>query len=474
MSLKFSSSLIVHLDMNSYFASVEQQANPTLRGRPLGVCAYLHKKGCVIAASIEAKRLGMKVGMSVEEAKMKVPGAVFVQNDPPKYRAVTSRVFGILHELTDCMEHYSIDEAFLDLTGWYRDAAEAAWVMTRVRRRIRDEVGDWLRCSIGIAPTRFLAKTASDLEKPNGLVVIDYDNLDEILAGLELQDVCGIGPRIGRRLKRLGIETLLDLKHHPVGNLMRALGKNGFYLWSKVNGFEIERVTPSNATPSPKSVGHSYCVPDRVNKEGKVLATLVKLTERAGRRLRALGLVASSVYVSIGFRRGYRDQDGVQQNAFWRPGAGEGGTLYTLLDEPASDSFTLVGAATGLLRELWHGERVNFLAVTLTNLAAPSRQEKLSSGAAVVPDLIRDPEAISRVFARDDMGGKCWNDERDRQRLVSHAADLVRDRYGDEAIVFGNMLGLGDEAPDRIGFRKTEGVDIVNSSVNQQHLLMSE
>ncbi len=445
MSFQISSSLIAHVDMNSYFASVEQQANPTLRGRPLGVCAYLHKKGCVIAASIEAKRAGMKVGMSVEEAKLKVPSAVFVQNDPPKYRAVTSRVFSILHELTDCVEHYSIDEAFLDLTGWYRDPAEAAWALCKARKRIRDEVGEWLRCSIGIAPTRFLAKTASDLEKPNGLVVIDKDNLDEVLSRLDLEDVCGIGPRIRRRLEKIGIRTLLELKRYPVGNLMRAFGKNGFYLWSKVNGFEVENVTSFDGAPAPKSVGHSYCVPDRVNKEGKVLATLIKLTERAGRRLRALDLMAGSIYVSVGFRP---DPYGIQRNhaptqsdpvhdAFWRPGAGEGGTLYTLFPESASDSFSLVGAATELLRELWHGERVNFLAVTLTSLGPPSGQA----------NLVLEMKRIKGSY------------EIDRKRLASTAADKIRDRYGDEAIMFGQMLGLGDEAPDRIGFRKVEGVE---------------
>jgi DNA polymerase-4 len=443
--------------MNSYFASVEQQANPTLRGRPLGVCAYLHKKGCVIAASIEAKRLGMKVGMSVEEAKLKVPSAVFVQNDPPKYRAVTSRVFGILHELSDKVEHYSIDEAFLDLTGWYRDAAEAAWALTRARRRIRDEVGEWLRCSIGIAPTRFLAKTASDMEKPNGLVVIDYENLDEVLSGLDLEDVCGIGPRIRRRLEKIGIRTLLELKKYPVGNLMRAFGKNGFYLWSKVNGFEVENVIPFDGAPAPKSVGHSYCVPDRVNKEGKVLATLIKLTERAGRRLRALDLLAGSVYVSVGFRSGYVGAHAMRpgrvahaptqtsepiRGSFWTPGPGEGGTLYTLFPEPASDSFSLVGAATELLREMWHGERVNFLAVTLTGLAPPSGQGRLSATGA------------------HDHAPLPWDLRIDRKRLASTAADAIRDRYGDEAIMFGQMLGLGDEAPDRIGFRKVEGVEI--------------
>jgi len=441
MPLHPSKKLIAHVDMNSYFASVEQQANPTLRGRPLGVCAYLHKKGCIIAASIEAKRLGLKVGMSVEEAKSKVPSAVFVQNDPPKYRAVTSRVFSILHELSDKVEHYSIDEAFLDLTGWYRDPAEAAWALTRARRRIRDEVGDWLRCSIGIAPTRFLAKTASDLEKPNGLVVIDHQNLDEVLARLELEDVCGIGPRIRRRLERIGIRTLLELKRYPVGNLMRAFGKNGFYLWSKVNGLEVEDVVGADVVPLPKSVGHSYCVPDRVNREGKVLPTLIRLTERAGRRLRAVGLQAGAVYVSVGFRE---DNYGLPRGPFWTPGAGEGGTLYTLFDEPAADSFSLVGAAVGLLRELWHGERVNFLAVTLTNLAPPSGQRRLMASGTGAHDHVSLP----------------WDSRTDRRRQASLAADAIRDRYGDEAIVFGRMLGLGDEAPDRIGFRKVEGVEI--------------
>ena len=442
-----SNKLIVHLDMNSYFASVEQQANPTLRGRPLGVCAYLHKRGCVIAASIEAKRCGMKVGMTVEEAQRAVPGAVFVQNDPAKYRAVTSRVFAILHELTDSIEHYSIDEAFLDLTGWYRDAAEAAWVMTRVRRRIRDEVGDWLRCSIGIAPTRFLAKTASDLEKPNGLVVIDHENLDSILARLDLEDVCGIGPRIRKRLNRLGITSLLEIKRYPIGNLMRAFGKYGLFLWCKLHAMEFEKIT--NADDAlPKSVGHSYCVPNRVNREGKVPSVLMKLTERAGRRLRALGMRAGTVSIMVGFRA---PEFAAPSGPFWQPHAGEGGGLSANLPEPAADSFTLVGTACELLSELWHGETVNFLAVKLSDLSVPTQPMRLDE------DFLRGPSAALRSV-QDDSGS--WRRLHDRRQRASDAVDAIRDRYGDESIMFGRMVDLDDEAPDRIGFRKTEGVDI--------------
>lgn len=420
-----SNKLIAHLDMNSYFASVEQQANPFLRGKPIGVCAYLHKSGCVIAASIEAKRLGMKVGMTVTEAKCKVPSAEFVENDSPKYRAVTSRVFSILHELTDRVEHYSIDEAFLDLTGWYRDAAEAAWALARVRQRIKAEVGEWLRCSIGIAPTRFLAKTASDFEKPEGLTVIDRDNLDEILSQLDLEDVCGIGPRIRRRLERAGIMTLMELKRYPVANLMRLFGKYGFFLWCKLNGMEVERVGAHGDAPAPKSIGHSYCVPDRVNRDGKVVAVLTRLTERAGRRMRREGLLAGTVSVGVGLD-----------------------SRFLHLSEPASDSFTLVGAACDLLQDMWHpstssgqAERVSFLSVTLSDFSGPSSQMRI----AFHPSLIR-------ANKRMETG--------DRRRAVSDAVDRVRDRYGDEAIMPGAMLGSDGEAPDRIGFRKTDGVTI--------------
>ena len=423
--------LIAHLDMNSFFASVEQQANPTFRGRPLGVCAYLHEHGCVIAASIEAKRLGMRVGMTVAEARRVCPRAVFVENDPPKYRAVTSRVFSLLHELTDSVEHYSIDEAFLDLTGWYRDAAEAAWALARVRRLIASDVGEWLRCSIGIAPTRFLAKTASDMEKPNGLVVITPETIDDVLSQLELEDVCGIGPRMRRRLERVGIRTLIELKRYPLANLLHLFGLNGFALWAKVNGIEYEKIrTPEMSVP--QSIGHSYCVPRRVNTEGRVPAVLVKLIERAGRRLRREGFLSGRLSLAIGVRGRV-----IPSGPFWKPRLEEGGVYQHVFAEPISDSFSLVHAVIELLQRSWHGEEVSFLAVTLSDFSRPTQQQ-------VFAFKVRDPLT----------GG----DEGRRERL-SRAIDSVRDRYGDDTVIFGAMLGLRDEAPERIGFRKTEGLE---------------
>jgi DNA polymerase-4 len=439
MEFPRSNKLVAHVDMNSYFASVEQQANPHLRGKPVGVCAYLHEFGCVIAASVEAKKMGMKVGMLVKEAREAVPTAVFVQNDPGKYRAVTSRVFALFHELTDRVEHYSIDEAFLDLTGWYRDPAEAAFALSRTKSRITSEIGEWLRCSVGLAPTRFLAKTASDLKKPDGLTIITHENLDDVLSRLDLEDVCGIGPRIRKRLERLGYRNLMLIKNGPTENLIREFGMYGFFLQAKLQARDIEQVEQAGERV-PKSFGHSYCVPDRVNREKKVAATLVRLTERAGRRMRSFGLAASGIAVSVGIR-----EDGGPRptGPFWTPGSdGPGGSTHAWLAEPADDSFTLVGKALELLRELWHGERVNFLAVTLFDVGPPTNQGSLG---------------LKVEGLREEMAPE-------RRTAVSKAMDQIRDRYGLEAVVMGDMAGLGDEAPDRIGFRKTEGVDITRTT----------
>lgn len=413
--------IIAHIDLNSFFASVEQQANPLLRGKALGVCAYLHKRGCVIAASIEAKRLGMKVGQRVEDASRTVPGAIFVQNDPPKYRTVGERVFQLLSGLTDTMERYSIDEAFFDLTGWYRDMDAAARAINVMKRRIQNEVGEWLTCSAGIAATRFLAKTGSDYKKPNGLTIITPSNLDDILSRLDLEAVCGIGPRTRRKLEALGYASLLQIKRAPVVNLMQSFGKRGYFLWCNLNGMEVEGVA-GEAAP-PKSIGHSYCVPAAANRENKISGILAKLTDRAARRLRREGFLAGALSVVVGFRGpGYASPQG----PFWQPRDGQGGSSWVRFPEPVDDAFTLMETSNRLLHGAWAGQSVNFLAVTLLELSKPVPQIRLFHG--------------PRDF---------------RKRDLTAAMDRVRDRYGDASLLLGRSFGIGqDDAPERIGFRK--------------------
>ena len=410
--------LICHVDMNSYFASVEQQANPFFRHRPVAVCAYLHPHGCIIAASVEAKRMGIKVGMVMSQAQHIVPGIICVQNDPPKYRAVTSKIFALLHALTDTIEHYSIDEAFLDLTGWYRDAAEAAFALSRIKQRLHTDVGEWLRCSIGIAPTKFLAKFASDRCKPDGLTIIDQDTIS-IWLDVPVQEACGIGPQRTKRLACLGITTLLDLRRASPMNLLHVFGKQGFFLWCRVQGIECDPFIPSGVPP--KSIGHSYCVPRRISREGSIEAVLTKLTERVGRRLRSHHLQAGRIVVGV---------HGVHEKRYRH-------TAYVFTD-PVDHSSALISAAISLFRELCLMQEVDFLSVTCIDLQKPSTQSSFTMG-------------VSSRGVREE-----------RLRSVSRSLDHIRDRYGEEAIVFGRMFtATGDgHAPDRIGFRKVDGVAV--------------
>ncbi len=434
MDLKPSTRIIAHVDMNSFFATVEQQANPQLRGRPLGVCAYLHERGCVIAASVEAKQRGMKVGMHVDEARERVPEAVFIQNEPAKYRSTIAKVFALLRKISDHVEYYSIDEAFVDLTGLCRDNAEAAWLLSKIQWRIQQEVGEWLKCSVGIAPNRRLAKLASDLKKPNGLTVFDATTLDQTLAALRVDAFCGIGSRLRRRFIKAGMRTLLEVKQASPMTLLQLFGKSGFFLWATLSGLDVD-ANFVDGHSDPKSVGHSYCVPRHVNEQGLVFAVFLRLLERAARRMRALGKSASGMSVTIGIRT----ENGADEIHGWGFPFRDTRSLQCVFHEPADDSFTLVNHGTELLQKLWSlKEEISFLAVTFWGLVTPGDQLRFDGSSLL--------ESIET--------GAPW-------KRVSRAMDQICQRYGDEAIQFGSMLKLGDEAPDRIGFRKTVGVDVV-------------
>lgn len=435
MNLPRSERLIVHLDMNSFFATVEQQANRSLRGKPLGVCAYLGKHGCIIAPSREAKQLGVRVGMSVAEAKQRIPSMVFVQADPPKYRSVIGRVFTMLHELSDTVEHYSIDEAFMDCTGWYANELALMEPLLRVKQRIRAEIGEALTCSIGVAPTRLLAKLASDYEKPDGFTMVSHDSLRPFLAEHDLTDVAGIGEHNRRKLARLGIFTVLDLIDHPPEHLLRFYGKPFYFLQAGLLGLACDSVTQFHTTV-PKSVGHSYCVPRRVSEAGQLLGVFMKLVEKVGRRLRALQRHAGGIVVTIG------SVSAVRSSGPLSPYHQDHQSVQHAFGEPVSDVFALLSASLATLHSLWNGESpLSFLAITCIDLHPWTTQQ------SAAPLQTAHPSQEKRL-------------------RVSQALDQVHAKYGSEALVFGETLKAAGEAPDRIGFRKTEGIDLGTSSAD--------
>lgn len=213
---------VLFIDMNSFFASCEQQTNYWLRGRPVAVCVYTGKYGCVIAPSIEAKKKGIRLGVRLNEAMKLCPDLVPLETNPDKYRTYHARIMKILKRYSDDVIPRSIDEAVVDLTSYKNIYPDVVAVAKQIKKDILEEVGDYLKCSIGIAPNAFLAKLASDIQKPDGLTVIDHDNIDSVLKKLELTDLPGIGKGMSVRLNKAGIYTPYDLRHSTPEKLKAA------------------------------------------------------------------------------------------------------------------------------------------------------------------------------------------------------------------------------------------------------------
>ncbi|MDD5342724.1 MAG: DNA polymerase IV [Patescibacteria group bacterium] len=396
--------IILHIDMNSYFASVEQQANPFLRGKPVGVCAYLSDNGCIIASSIEAKKIGIKVGLRVKDARQIYPNIFLVQNDPAKYRSTTEKIFGILNRYTDEIEPYSIDEAFLDLTGHVATFTEARRLAERIQREISTEVGEWLKASVGISFTRFLAKLGSDAADKGGILVLTPESLPELYSRLELTDIWGINTRLEARLNALGIFSPLQLQDYPVANLMQSLGKMGYYLWANLNGIELGGL---QKPATPKSIGHSYCLPRITGDISYHRKILMKLCEKTGRRLRETGLLATGL------------------GAYWRYQNSGGYSTQRKLPLAINDSAAIFREALKLFCRYSNRRPITMLAIAVFNLYPPSGQLSLFPN--------------SHLFSP----------------ALTQALDEINDHYGEYSVFWGSMWDTTKNSPDRIGFRKT-------------------
>ena len=239
---------VLFVDMNSFFASCEQQDNYWLRGRPIGVCVYTGRQGCIIAPSIEAKLRGVKTGMRLDEAMRLCPELIPVQTHPGRYREYHVKIIEVLKTISDDVVPKSIDEAVVDLTNYQLVYKDMSQVALRIKQAIWRDVGDWLRCSIGIAPNVFLAKLASDIQKPDGLTIITPDTIDDVLRLLKLTDLPGIGRRMAERLEAGGVHTPLELRYASPHHL-RAVCQSivGWHWHLRLNfGGEVDLDTNAN------------------------------------------------------------------------------------------------------------------------------------------------------------------------------------------------------------------------------------
>jgi DNA polymerase-4 len=295
--------LVMHIDLNSCFATVEQQARPLLRGRPIGVTNRKTEYTCVVAASIEAKAQGVKVGMSLHDARILCPDIICVETDPPKYHYVYQKLVEIMRSYSPNVTMKSIDEGIIDFAGTTQviNTRSLEQIGYEIKNRLKNEVGCWMRCNVGIAPNRFLAKQAAGLHKPDGLDVIDHNNLRKVMADLKLTDLTGIAERNQARLNAAGIMTPLQFLDAPADLLRRRVFKSvcGEDWYQRLRGYEVD-----NQEWDTKTIGRQYVLDEMRPTDESVRARLAYLCETTAIKLRYKGLAARGIFVYVRYASG--------------------------------------------------------------------------------------------------------------------------------------------------------------------------
>ena len=415
------------VDFNSYFASVEQQDDPRLRGRPIGVVPVMAETTCCIAASAEAKTFGVKTGTPVREARESCPDIVLIEARPARYVEVHHQLMAAIE---DCIHHEkapSIDEVPCWLIGRERQRENAEAIARNIKRTLLDRGFDAIRCSIGIAPNEFLAKTASDMQKIDGLTVLEMADLPHALHRLELRDFCGIGPSMERRLQRAGIHTTEQLCAASREHLRAAWGSiEGDRYWLQLRGHHLPRRESQRG-----SVGHSHVLGPELRNYDGARSVLFKLLAKAAMRLRKEEFLAGGLAIRIRFvgkdKRFERD----------------------LSFAPIDDTPTFLKL---LGRELEALERA--LANGRWN---PKRYPPLSVAVTLV-----------QLEARGSVSGELMP-ERHRSREMSAVLDQINQRYGNNALYFGAMQNALSQqaAPMRIAFGQIPNTEAEEDSSNE-------
>ncbi len=271
--------------MNAFFASVEQRADPSLRSRPMAVIGSVHR-GVVLSPSYEARAFGVKTGMTYGEAVRACPGLRLVPADPSKYAHACEELIKIWQDFTPLVELFSIDEAFLDVTGCERLLGDPVQIAVRIKERVWNE--KQLTCSIGIAPNKLLAKLGSDMKKPDGLVLISPDDVAEVLEDLPVKELCGIGPSLTQTLASMGIRTCGELGRAPLRELVARFGVVGERLRDMGRGIDDDSVVSPEQQhgEESKSIGHSMTLDTDCADVTLIERHLLQLSEKVGRRLR--------------------------------------------------------------------------------------------------------------------------------------------------------------------------------------------
>ncbi|MHB8459465.1 MAG: DNA polymerase IV [Candidatus Limnocylindrales bacterium] len=385
---------ILHVDLDAFFAAVEQRDRPGLRGRPVIVGGGgPTDRGVVSAASYEARAFGVHSAMPLRTAGALCPQGVFLPVDGVKYQAVSREVMAILRRFTPLVEPISIDEAFLDVTASRSLFGDGPTIGGLIRAAIRDEIH--LTASVGVATTKLVAKVASDLRKPDALVVVPPGEEAVFLAPLPIARLWGVGARTAEALRELGVSTIGDLAALDPALVERRFGRTGIALAERARGVDPDQVGQGDAA---KSIGHEHTFDVDTSDREVIERTLLAMAEGVSGRLRSAGVRAGTVTVKI------------------RDSSFRTVTRQRTLVEPTDLTEPIWRAALELARPEVRGIRVRLIGVTASNLG--------------------EREQLAMFEGADE-----------RQRSVVEASDAIRRRYGERTITRARLLGTGLPAP---------------------------
>lgn len=409
LGLNTADSATLVIDLNCAFASIEQQHNPELRGRPLAIAAYATDAATVVSSSREARDLGIRTGMRVFEAKAIFPRVVVMEPNPPLYRGASDQLIEIMERHSPDVLRMSIDEASMNLAGT-PDLARLGpeGVGRAIKRAIREEIGECVTCSVGISTSIWMAKQASNLDKRDGLERIDHTNLVSVFQRLQLIDMSGVAEATANRLRRAGIHTPVEFLRASSDQLRLAgMRPEAANTWrQRLRGFEVGGFESA----ARKSYSHSHVLARATSSQKELEELLMRLADMVGRRLRAAGRRGRVVSVSI----------------VYRPDAGHF-TKQSTLANPIATGDEIYRAALTLLAARDPGRAVGTLGVGLAGLSeADVGQMKLFS---------------DRSQSRGD-------------RLET-AIDAIRNRFGEDAVQRARLLGRARVVRDRIAFGNT-------------------
>ena len=401
--------LMMHIDLNSCYAIIEQQANPLIRHKPVGVAAYTSPGGFILASSYEARRLGIKM-MRVREARKICKDIIILSPDPEKYYDAHRRFREVLERYTDDVTPKSIDEFIVNFKGSkaLRDGYDLASVGHQIKQDIKVALGEYVTVNVGIAPNRFLAKVAAGLHKPDGLDVITDQNIRDIYGHLGLLDLPGINYRYKARLNLAGIFTPLEFLEAPMHKLKGEVFQSivGYYWYLRLRGYEVDAVKFGT-----KSFGNDYAVGDKTDDPEKVERLLMKLCEKTGRRLRKHDYRAQGVFLGLGF----------ENNTWWGKSKRAKSLIYSTQD--------IYAHTVRLLKEVAFPARVTHINIAVFDVIPASPvQLGLFDGTRL-----------------------------DTQSLTK-ATDKVNDRYGEFAVVPATMANMEQVIIKRVPFGSVRDV----------------